>query len=121
MGLLSPTWTSLPSAPVLIITLIVLSISYSLVLTVYRLTLHPLAQFPGPKLNAATGWYEFYLKKNRGPRQTFAFEIERMHQRYGPIVRINPHEIHVSDPDFFDTLYAGGSAIRGKYAPSATA
>ena len=29
-----------------------------------------------------------------------------MHERYGPIIRISPHEIHVSTPDFFPEIYS---------------
>lgn len=30
-------------------------------------------------------------------------------------MRINPHEIHILDPEYIDTLYAGGSTRRDKY------
>ncbi|KAK7697488.1 hypothetical protein SLS64_013500 [Diaporthe eres] len=92
---------------------------YTIGLGLYRLTLHPLSKFPGPKLSAFTGWYEVYVDFFGGPRNTFAYEIQHMHDRYGPIVRINPHELHVSDHGFFDTLYAGGGSKRDKYPPSA--
>ena len=47
----------------------------------YRIYLHPLAKFPGPKLAALSHWHEAYydvLKKGQ-----YIFEIERMHQKYG--------------------------------------
>ncbi|KUJ23966.1 cytochrome P450 [Mollisia scopiformis] len=71
--------------------------------TFYRLFLHPLARFPGPKLAAATRWYEGYYDVIENGQYTF--KIEEMHKQYGPIIRISPYELHVSDPVFFDVLY----------------
>ena len=56
-------------------------LSYILCLVYYRVFLHPLCRFPGPKLAAATLWYEFYYDVVLGGR--YIFEIERMHERYG--------------------------------------
>ena len=54
---------------------------YTLYGLVYRLYFSPLAKFPGPKLAAATRWYEFYydvVKRNR-----FSWQIQEMHDQYG--------------------------------------
>ncbi|RYO73653.1 hypothetical protein DL764_010431 [Monosporascus ibericus] len=55
-------------------------IVYLASLTFYRLYLHPLAKFPGPKLAAIS-------------------------RRYGPIIRISPYELHINDPSFYEKLY----------------
>ncbi|TKA74855.1 hypothetical protein B0A55_05326, partial [Friedmanniomyces simplex] len=80
---------------------------------------HPLEIIPqparwlsGPKLAAVSKAYQFYfdvLKKGKLP-----WELVRLHERYGPIVRIGPNEVHVSDPKFYDILYASLPARRHK-------
>jgi hypothetical protein len=58
-----------------------LSIAYLAGLCLYRLVLHPLARFPGPKLAALSNLYEFYhdvfLQGN------FTSHIQELHEKYG--------------------------------------
>ncbi|KAL8683908.1 MAG: hypothetical protein Q9186_000119 [Xanthomendoza sp. 1 TL-2023] len=82
-------------------------ILYLIGLAVYRLFLSPIKDIPGAKLTAVTGWYETYYDVYKGGK--FIFEIEKWHQQYGPIVRINPWEVHFADPDFYDVLYSSKS------------
>ncbi|PFH57702.1 hypothetical protein XA68_14681 [Ophiocordyceps unilateralis] len=87
-------------------------LAYLVVRTVYRLCFHPLSSIPGPRLTAATHLYEFLYNVVRPG--VFLFEIEAMHRKYGPIVRINPREVHVSDPAFYDVIYASSRRRRDK-------
>ena len=54
---------------------------YACIIGIYRLCFSPLAGFPGPKLAAATGWYEFYFDVVK--RGKYIYEIEKMHRQYG--------------------------------------
>jgi hypothetical protein len=60
---------------------VILCFTWFLWLIFWRLFYSPLAGFPGPKLAAATGWYEFYF--DFWKRGKYIFEIERMHEVYG--------------------------------------
>lgn len=54
---------------------------YNLLLIVYRLFFHPLAKFPGPKLAAASYWYEFYYDAVQPGK--YIWKIKELHQIYG--------------------------------------
>lgn len=95
----------------------VVFIAYVVLLVLYRLYLSPLAKFPGPKLAAATLWYEFYHDVTL--RGKYTWKIAELHKQYGmfrlstfsefltdifrvisgPIIRISPYELHIDDPE----------------------
>ena len=54
---------------------------YLFLRSLYRLYLHPLSRFPGPRLAAITHGYEFYHDVIR--HGMYIWEIEKMHQKYG--------------------------------------
>ncbi|KAJ5822443.1 hypothetical protein N7447_004783 [Penicillium robsamsonii] len=61
-------------------------IAYWISVYIYRVTLHPLAKFPGPELAGATFWYEFYYD-------------------------LFPHKLH---PEYLDDIYASGRRKRNR-------
>lgn len=66
-----------------LLVLVGLPVLYAVGLTVYRLYLHPLAKFPGPKLAAATKWYEFYHDIIKGQGGQYFVRVIEMHDEYG--------------------------------------
>ncbi|KAI0193125.1 cytochrome P450 [Astrocystis sublimbata] len=92
---------------------------YFVGLVIYRLYFHPLAKFPGPRLAAATGWYET-VHDLKGPGGQFMYKLRELHEQYGPIVRLSPHEVHISDTTWADKLFVGNAkGTRDKYLPAA--
>ncbi|KAL5346712.1 hypothetical protein ACLOAV_008419 [Pseudogymnoascus australis] len=93
------------------ITLILVSlVLYAFYGAFYRLFLSPLRNFPGPKIAALTSWYELYYDLILGGKYTF--KLIELHKQYGPIIRITPFELHVSDPEFYDEVYASSASKR---------
>ncbi|KAK3331479.1 cytochrome P450 [Apodospora peruviana] len=92
-----------------LIALFLSSAVYLITAAIRRLYFHPLSSFPGPKLAALTLWNEFYWDVIK--RGSFIWQIQKIHQQYGPIVRINPHELHIIDPEFYDELYSSNRKL----------
>ncbi|KAI8657944.1 hypothetical protein NCS57_01174500 [Fusarium keratoplasticum] len=76
---------------------------YTIATIIYRRFFHPLANVPGPFLPAVTKKYAWYFNVPCGGK--FYKEIERLHDVYGPIVRISPNEVHLSNPKHYDTVF----------------
>ncbi|OAL43511.1 cytochrome P450 [Pyrenochaeta sp. DS3sAY3a] len=75
---------------------------------IYRIFFHPLSRYPGSKVAAASAaWYEWYWNFHQ-PGQLL-FEIERLHQKHGPVIRIGPDDLHINDPEVFQDVTRVGS------------
>ncbi|KAF1811223.1 trichodiene oxygenase [Eremomyces bilateralis CBS 781.70] len=103
-GELNGSWTPIIGG---IVTFLVV---YYVGVAIYRLFLSPLAKFPGPKFAGLTRWYEGYYEIIKSG--SYSRRIDRMHDEYGPIVRVAPDEIHIRDPDFWDDVYSKNPKIQ---------
>jgi hypothetical protein len=66
---------------------------YLITKTLYRVYFHPLSHIPGPPLAACTSLYNAYHDiLGTG----FVKFFPELHAKYGPVVRIQPNEVHVS-------------------------
>ncbi|KAJ6443717.1 Trichodiene oxygenase [Purpureocillium lavendulum] len=89
------------------------TVVYLIAIAIYRLYLSPLSKFPGPKLAALTQWYEAYYElfsvalslSGQATKRTGSLTVVATGK--GPIIRINPWELHVQDSEFYDVLYSG--------------
>ncbi|KFY37873.1 hypothetical protein V494_04603 [Pseudogymnoascus sp. VKM F-4513 (FW-928)] len=84
-------------------------------LVVYRRWFHPLAKIPGPFWASVT---HFYIVKYNlfSEKSQFYLKVEKLHQQYGPVVRISPDEIHLADPENYEKLHYVGSKAPSKAA-----
>ncbi|KAK1754045.1 cytochrome P450 [Echria macrotheca] len=71
---------------------------------VYLRHLHPLAHVPGPFWASVTELYRFYHDWIQNG--TYYRHFEAYQARYGPVIRIAPNEVLLTDPCHYDTLYS---------------
>ncbi|KAH7411026.1 cytochrome P450 monooxygenase-like protein [Cadophora sp. MPI-SDFR-AT-0126] len=89
------------SFPLILLTSTLAYITYSLLTALYNLTLHPLAKFPGPKLDGAFDfpryWY-MYLGDS-------AARFTELHDQYGKVVRVAPNRLSFNTAQSFTDIY----------------
>ncbi|KAG7142067.1 Averantin hydroxylase like protein [Verticillium longisporum] len=86
-----------------------LLVVYQALSTTYNVFFHPLRHYPGPFLQGASK-IPWFLHQTGG---TLAFHTQRLHEKYGPVVRIAPHHLSFTDPQAFKDIYGHriGAAI----------
>ena len=80
---------------------------FAIVFIVKRRYLSPLHRFPGPFWASVTRWW-LVREVFRGDHEK---NMLRYHARYGPIVRISPFEVAISDPEAIKTIYGHTSGF----------
>ncbi|KAK0128135.1 hypothetical protein ONS95_000119 [Cadophora gregata] len=75
---------------------------------IYNIYFHPLSKFPGPKWAAASNL--FYVFGWTGGR--WAFTVEALHKKYGPVVRFAPNDLDFSTVESYQDIY--GTATKGR-------
>lgn len=69
---------------------------------VYRSYLDPLAAIPGPlicRLTYLWDWYHSYIGDE-------SEQIDKLHRKFGPVVRISPHDVAISDGAALAPIYS---------------
>ncbi|KAK5651518.1 hypothetical protein OQA88_11972 [Cercophora sp. LCS_1] len=78
-----------------------LAITYQALVVAYNLFFHPLRKFPGPILQRAS-YIPWAVRHVKG-RQ--ALETHKLHEKYGPVVRITPNHLSFTDAQAFKDIY----------------
>ncbi|KAM5354153.1 hypothetical protein ACJ41O_000803 [Fusarium nematophilum] len=81
---------------------IALSLSLLLItIAIYRLSFHPLARIPGPKLAAVSSvWHAYHARNGLMARLG-----KTLHLKYGPVVRVGPNEVWFDTKEAFQAIY----------------
>ncbi|KAI1817145.1 isotrichodermin C-15 hydroxylase [Poronia punctata] len=85
---------------------------------IYNIYFHPLRNYPGPLLQRASS-LPWALQHSTGVQ---AHRTQKLHDRYGPVVRIGPDHLSFTDPQAWKDIYGHrvGSDLHATEMPKAT-
>ncbi|KAK7532076.1 cytochrome P450 monooxygenase-like protein [Phyllosticta citribraziliensis] len=94
--------------PTLLLTSAAIGITWIAWQALYNVYFHPLARFPGPRLAAATRYWKAWVECVQ--EKSFTHELEKLHARYGKVVRVGPneasrHQLHFCEPSAYHEIY----------------
>src|SRR3569833_91676 len=91
----------------------VLSAEFCLSLLIFAVAVHlatclrsPLRGIPGPRISLVTSWVLKWHELHAG-RTTY---IHRLHQKYGPVVRVGPNEVVFASAGAVKEIYCSGGS-----------
>ncbi|KAL8296862.1 hypothetical protein RB601_003680 [Gaeumannomyces tritici] len=92
---------------------VIAGLVYFVASSIYNLYFHPLARFPGPLSGAIQDiWVSRKWVGGRWPH-----EVEKLHEKYGDVVRIAPNELSFSHPDSMKDIYGQVNINHPKFIP----
>ncbi|EYE93682.1 cytochrome P450 [Aspergillus ruber CBS 135680] len=100
------SWTFTSESPQLFTSALFCAAVNVIGVVVYRIFFHPLAHIPGPLLAGVTSLYCYWYNARSG---RLYLQIQKLHEQYGPVIRITPNEVHLSDPKNLEKIYSIGS------------
>ncbi|KAG4416598.1 hypothetical protein IFR04_010241 [Cadophora malorum] len=84
------------------------AVAHAIFVSIYRLTLHPYAKYPGPPIAKLTNWHAVY----HAYKGDVHLHVEQCHKKYGKIVRIRPNAILVNSVTGFHDIYGNGKKVK---------
>lgn len=77
------------------------AVTYLAAVLIYGLFFAPLSEIPGPRLTAVTRLWLMY-HEFKGDR---TIQIDTLHSRYGPVVRVSPDEVSFNNHEGLKEIY----------------
>jgi cytochrome P450 len=76
-------------------------ILYWILLAIYRVFFHPLANYPGPLGATLTDWYMVYMSMTAQN----TYKRYKLHMKYGKVVRVGANELSYSDEESIKDIF----------------
>ncbi|KAJ3956881.1 hypothetical protein N0V92_006555 [Colletotrichum tropicale] len=89
--------------------ILVTAVLWQLLQAGYNVSFHPLRDYPGPLLQRASSLP--WAFQNAIGKQ--AFLTQKLHDRYGPVVRISPNHLSFTQPDAWKEIYGFQPSSKG--------
>ncbi|KAJ4186451.1 hypothetical protein NW755_007746 [Fusarium falciforme] len=100
---LQQDWRASIHLPIIVAASLLLIILFYSLRSLYRIHLHPLSKFPGPREAAKSDLWLYHQSLSTFPEATF----EELHQKYrkSKAIRIAPNELHIADTRLYKAIY----------------